>query len=243
MLRVGLTGGLGSGKSTVAAMFARGGVHVLEADGIGREMMQPGQPVYAEVLAHFRNAPGAPALTQPDGTLDRAALAKYVFSSGRLEELSRIVHPAVVAEQERRMAEMFRSDPAAIAMVESALIFEADRAGTAPGLSRRFDKLILVSAPEPIRIARYVSRMAHGRTLTEQERTALEEDARSRIARQIRDEEKAPHCDFILENAGPLEAVETRVQQVLQQLRQFAADPERSSRAPASTVPATGGSQ
>ncbi len=219
MLRVGLTGGLGSGKSTVARMFAQRGVHILEADSIGRELMQPGQPVYDELLAHFRQYPDAPPLLMADARFDRAALAKYVFSTNRLDELTRIVHPAVVAEQERRMQVIFREDPHAIAMVESALIFEADRAGTAPALRSRFDKLILVTAPESVRLARYVDRMSEGRQLRAEERDALEEDGRRRIATQMKDEEKAPLCDFVIENSGPIEKVEAGVQHVLAALQ------------------------
>ncbi len=215
MLRVGLTGGLGSGKSTVARIFARHGVHILEADSIGRELMQPGQPVYDELLAHFRRYPDAPPLVLADGRIDRATLAKYVFSTNRLDELNHIVHPAVIAEQDRRMQSIFREDPAAIAMVESALIFEADRMGTAPGLRRRFDKLILVTAPESVRLARYVDRMSDGRVLRTEERNALEEDGRKRIAMQMKDEERAALCDFVIENSGPMEKVEAGVQHVL----------------------------
>jgi dephospho-CoA kinase len=137
MLRVGLTGGLASGKSTVASLFARRGVHILNADQIGRELMQPGQPVYDAILAHFHGYPDAPPLTLADGQLDRSALARYVLSTGKLDELSRIVHPPVVAEQERRIQLISVADPDAIVMVESALIFEADRAKTAPGFSHR----------------------------------------------------------------------------------------------------------
>lgn len=219
MLRVGLTGGLGSGKSTVARMFARGGVQVLEADSIGRELMQPGEPVYREVLAHFTQYPDAPTLVLLNGQIDRPTLAGYVFSTNRLEELNRIVHPAVIAEQERRMEAIFREDPNAIAMVESALIFEADRAGTAPSLRHRFDKLILVTVPEDTRLERYVTRESDGRTLPTQERIALEEDGRRRIARQMKDEEKAPLCDFVIENSEPEQIVAASVQQVLTKLQ------------------------
>ena len=214
MLRVGLTGGLGSGKSTIAAMFACRGVHVLEADRIGRELMQPGQPLYDEVLAHFRRYPDVPPLVLPDGQIDRTALAKYVLSTNRLDDLSRIVHPAVVAEQERRMEAIFREDPDAIAMVESALIFEADRAGTFPGLPGRFDKLILVTAPESVRLERYVARMSAGRAVSAEEKAALEQDGRRRIAMQMKDEEKAPLCDFVIENSGNVAAMEASVQEV-----------------------------
>ncbi len=215
MLRVGLTGGLASGKSTVARLFAQHGVYILEADIIGRELMQPGQHVYEEVLAHFRQYPDTPQLVLSDGTIDRPALAKYVFSTGRLDELSRIVHPAVIAEQERRTEVIFSKDSDAMVMVESALIFEADRSGTAPGLLRRFDKLVLVTAPEDIRLARFIARASEGRTLSTQEKVAIEEDGRRRIDQQMKDEEREPFCDFVIENSGPIETVAAQVHQVL----------------------------
>jgi dephospho-CoA kinase len=217
MLRVGLTGGLASGKSTVASLFARQGAHILNADQIGRELMQPGQPVYAAILSHFRQYPDVPPLMLADGQLDRSALARYVLSTGQLDELSRIVHPAVVAEQRRRIDAIFRKDPDAIVMVESALIFEADRAGTAPGFSQRFDKLILVTAPEDLRLARYLARS--GEACSAEERAALEDDGRKRIAMQMTDREKTPLCDFVIENSGAVEKLEAEVQLILKELQ------------------------
>ena len=217
MLRVGLTGGLASGKSTVASLFARHGVHILKADQIGRELMQPGQAVYAAILSHFHPNPDVPPLTLHDGQFDRSALARYVLSTGRLDELSRIVHPAVIAEQGRRVDAIFCQDPAAIVMVESALIFEADRAGTAPGFSRRFDKLILVAAPQNVRLARYLAR--GGEALSAEERATLEEDGRKRMAMQMTDQEKASLCDFVIENSGSMESLEFEVQLILKELQ------------------------
>ena len=98
MLRVGLTGGLGSGKSTAARMFAALGAHVLQSDTIGREMMEPGQAVYAAIVDHFGRG-----VVRPDSRLDRAALAKIAFDDGRVEELNAIVHPAVIARQAREV--------------------------------------------------------------------------------------------------------------------------------------------
>ncbi|MES2220489.1 MAG: dephospho-CoA kinase [Acidobacteriota bacterium] len=218
MLRVGLTGGLASGKSRVASLFARRGVYILNADQIGRELMQPGQPVYDAILAHFHGYADAPQLTFADGQLDRSALARYVLSTGKLDELSRIVHPPVVAEQERRSQLIFSADPEAIVMVESALIFEADRAKTAPGFSHRFDKLILVTAPEDVRLTRYKTR--GGEVLATEEIAALEEDGRKRMAQQMTDLEKAPLCDFIIDNSGSIAHLESQVERVLQQLQQ-----------------------
>lgn len=219
MLRVGLTGGLGSGKSTIAGMFARRGVYILEADHIGRELMQPGQLVYSTLLAHFGKYADAPKFLESDGTLDRAALAKYVFSTNRLGELNRLVHPAVIAEQERRIEAIFANNPNAIVMVESALIFEADRAGTAPGLSKRFDKLILVTAPEEIRLQRYIERVSGEQGLSAQERYTVEQDGRRRIGMQIKDEEKFALCDFVIENSGSIEKIELQVEQIFSELQ------------------------
>ncbi|HUZ03781.1 MAG TPA: dephospho-CoA kinase [Acidobacteriaceae bacterium] len=219
MLHVGLTGGLGSGKSTVAALFAARGVHLLEADAIGRELMQPGQPVYDAILQHFSGAPVQPALMRTDGQLDRAALARYVFSTGRIDELSHIVQPPVVAEQERRAQEIFARDPGAIVMVESALIFEADRANTVPGLAKRFDQLVLVTAPDDVKIARYVHRVGQGRTLNAQERSTIEEDARRRLATQIPDTKKAPFCDHVIDNSGPRQNIESVVERIFRSWR------------------------
>ena len=94
MLRVGLTGGLGSGKSTAARLFAALGAHVLQSDAIGRELMEPGQAVYAAIAAHFGDG-----VVLADGRLDRGKLARIAFADGRVEELNAIVHPAVIARE------------------------------------------------------------------------------------------------------------------------------------------------
>jgi dephospho-CoA kinase len=113
MLRVGLTGGLGSGKSTAARLFAALGAHVLQADAIGRLMMEPGESVYAAILAHFGDS-----VVAADGTLDRKALARIAFAEGRVEELNAIVHPAVIARQAELSEAIFARDPEAVVIVE-----------------------------------------------------------------------------------------------------------------------------
>src|ERR1700733_960231 len=120
MLRVGLTGSLGSGKTTIAAIFREHGIHILEADAIARSMMQPGEPVFRSIVEHF-----GPDVLRPEGSLDRPRLAALAFGDGRLNELNQIVHPPIVAEQERQTTAIFARDPRAIVVVESALIFEA----------------------------------------------------------------------------------------------------------------------
>ena len=217
-MRVGLTGGLGSGKSTVAAMLRERGFEILEADAIAREMMQPGQPVYHAIVEHFGRS-----VLRADGTLDRARLAAISFGEGRLQELTRIVHPPVIAEQERRTAAIAARDPSAIVFVESALIFEADAAGTAPGWRKRFDRIILVTAPDDVKIQRFLARILPPEATTEQ-RAAAERDARGRMAAQLPDSAKVPHCDYVIDNAGTLEDTRCQVDRIAAELARQAAD-------------------
>ncbi len=114
MLRVGLTGGLGSGKSTVATILRECGARVIESDALGRALMQPGQPVFQAIVQHF----GRQVLLE-DGTLNRRVLADIAFQQGRARELSLLVHPAVIAAQEKWMRELFARHPGAVAVVES----------------------------------------------------------------------------------------------------------------------------
>ena len=162
MLRVGLTGGLGSGKSTVAAILRKLGAQVIEADELGRALMEPGQPVFSEIVRVFgRDVVGA------DGRLNRARLAELAFQGGRINELNAIVHPAVIGAQRRWMEGVFARDPAAVAVVESALIFEVERDARARGEQetvladwrRRIERIVVVTAPDEVKIARYVARI------------------------------------------------------------------------------------
>lgn len=212
-MRVGLTGGLGSGKSTVAAIFREQGMHILEADAIARVMMQPGEEVYRRIVEHF-----GPTILRPDGSLDRAHLAALAFGEGRLLELNRIVHPPVIAEQERRMAELFACDPHAIAIIESALIFEAETWGTVPDWHRRFDRIILVTAPDDLKIHRFLQRILPPETTSDQ-RAAAERDARARLAAQLPDAVKIPRSDVVIDNAGSLDATRLQVLRIAAELR------------------------
>lgn len=219
MLRVGLTGGLGSGKSTVAARLRSLGAHVAEADSLGRQLMQPGQPVYRAIVARF-----GPSVVLPDGQLDRATLARLAFDGNRLDELNAIIHPAVIAAQQQWAEAIFADDPAAVAVVESALVFEVERdarlrgetTGPLADWRRRFDRVLLVTAPEPLRIERYVRRILDSpsrpsaiadEAALQAAREAAVADARARMRRQMRDEEKIPLADFVLVNDGPLDAL------------------------------------
>jgi dephospho-CoA kinase len=202
MLRVALTGGLGAGKSTAGRMFRALGAHLLSSDEMGRELMQPGQPVYAAIVQHFGSE-----VELPGGGLDRVALGRLAFSEGRVEELNAIVHPAVISRQAEIIERIAREDPAAVVMVESALVFETLHGG-AGGWAQRFDKVVLVTATENVKIARFIERAAKGAQLSEEQRAALEAEARSRLAQQIPDERKTALSDYVLTNDGPATELE-----------------------------------
>jgi len=191
MLRIGLTGNLGSGKSTVAALFAKKGAHILASDAIGRDLMQPGQPVFAEIVAYF-----GPEVLTATGELDRPALARIAFADGHAEELNAIVHPAVIARQAELASSLEAQDPTAILIIESALIFESKYfTGT-----KRFDRILLVTAPESQKVARFT------------QRTSLPaEEALRRLALQIPDATKIPLSDYVIENNGSLAYLEVQV--------------------------------
>ncbi len=217
LLRVGLTGGIGSGKSTVAQMFREQGLELIEADAVGRALMQPGQSVYRAIVEHF-----GPEVVRDDDSLDRARLAELAFRHGRLKELNRLVHPPVIAAQEQWMREVFARNPDAVAVVESALIFEASRGEDAsvPGWKNRFDRVVLVTAPDEVKIRRYVSRILAAEPGHAPERAAeVERDARARLARQIPDAEKIPLCDAVIDNSGSVEATRAQVVRLAARLR------------------------
>ena len=181
MLRVGLTGELGSGKSTVARIFGELGALLLSSDALGREMMQPGEPVYQAIIARF-----GPDVAFPNGALNRRSLAKLAFDPDhpRVEELNALVHPAVIAEQERRIEVIARENPDAIVVVESALLFTTRHAGGNDPWRRRFDRIVVVTAPDEVKLARVVERSAAGSSPSSEERAILRSDAIARLAAQ-----------------------------------------------------------
>jgi dephospho-CoA kinase len=173
--------------------------------------MEPGQSVYTAITQAF-----GPEVVRPDGALDRRALAQRAFQQNQADVLNRIVHPAVVAAEEQWMQAVFAADPARVAVVESALIFEVERWGTAPGWIERFDKLILVTVPDEIKIERYVARIMGPEDSVRRE--VLVQDARARLAAQIPDGEKVSHCDYVIDNTGPLESTRRKVEEIYREL-------------------------
>ncbi len=203
MLRVGLTGGMACGKSTVATMFTELGVHVIDADAIAHELYRPGQEVYHELIKRFGQE-----IVKPDGEIDRARLAAVAFDGGRVDELNKIVHPGVIRRQQQWMEEISRNDPKGISMVEAALILEA-------GAGDRFDKIIVVSCMPEQKIARLAHRTGKNET-----------DARTEVERrtkaQMSDEEKARRADFVIDNSGPVDATRRQVEAIYAELKDLA---------------------
>ena len=208
MLKVGLTGGIAAGKSVVGEMFVGHGARLVQADRIAHSLMQPGQPVYNEVVRHFGRE-----ILNPDGSVNRAKLAEVAFGpatapegqrASRIEELNRIVHPVVIRSQDEWMNVMGRQDPHAVAIVEAALILEA-------GAGERFDRLIVVTCNRDQRAARFAARQKIDLE------TARQEVAR-RMAAQLPDEEKIKAADYVIDNSGTLEHTREQVMQVWEKL-------------------------
>jgi len=185
MLRVGLTGGVACGKSTVGAMLAEHGAHYLKADALAHQLYAPGEPTYHAVVEHFGRD-----ILNPDGTINRARLANIAFP-GRISELNAIVHPAVIEAQNRWMAEVERKAPDGVAVVEAALIIEA-------GAAKDFGKLIVVTCDFEQKVARYAQRAKISAA-------AAREEVVRRSAAQLSDEEKASRADYVIDNSGSLE--------------------------------------
>ena len=200
MLRVGLTGGVACGKSTVADMFAKLGAKIVDADAIAHELYRPGEAVYQELINHFGQE-----IIKVSGDLDRARLASIVFDGGRVEELNKIVHPAVIKRQEQWMREVAEKDPYAVAMVEAALIFEA-------GVKERFDKIIVVTCKPAQKISRFAQRTGMPEALARA-------DVKRRNKAQISDEEKARRADYVIDNSASQDETSHQVQRIYAELQ------------------------
>jgi dephospho-CoA kinase len=209
MLKVGLTGGIASGKSAVGEMFVAFGAHLVQADRIAHQLMLPGQPVYNEVVRHFGGA-----ILNPDLSVNRAKLAEAAFGSAakaasttgsRIQELNRIVHPAVLRSQEEWLEETGRQDPRAVAIVEAALILEA-------GAAKRFDRLIVVTCSDEQRIARFAAR--HKLDLD-----AARKEVERRMAAQLPEAEKVKAADYVIDNSSSLDHTDEQVRNLWEKLR------------------------
>ena len=204
MLHVGLTGGIACGKSTVAAMMRELGCVVIEADPLAHRMIEPGRPAHEEVVNEF----GREVCTA-DGRIDRARLAATVFADrAKLELLNRIVHPRVIEALDGQLAELARTQPRAVVVVEAALLVESD-------YHKRLDRLVVVWCTPEQHIERLMDPRA-GRGMTR-------EQAERRIAAQMSLDEKRRMADYEIDCSGSLEQTRREVEHVVAELKQLAA--------------------
>lgn len=194
MIVVGLTGGIGAGKSTVSALLAERGAVVVDADAIVRDVQRPGSPVLAAIAERF----GAEVIAA-DGSLDRAALAAVAFSDpDALSDLNAIVHPAVNAEMGERVRQQLDTDN--VVVLDIPLLADRHRLG--------MTAVIVVDVPHDVAIERLVT-----------QRGMSEADARARIENQPSREERRELADFLIDNSGDRAALEAQIDDVWEQLQ------------------------
>jgi dephospho-CoA kinase len=201
MISAGLTGGIGSGKSTAAALFAALGAVTINSDNIGRDMMKPGTVVYDRIVSGFSSE-----VVDAEGQLDRGKLADIVFNDlEKLKHLNAIVHAPVLREIDRQVQLERGKNPRAVVVVESAVLFEA-------GQERRFDKIIVAWCRPEQQVERFLAR-SH----------LSESDVRRRMAAQMPGEEKKRRADFVIDTSASLPDTERQVKEVFAQLQALAA--------------------
>jgi dephospho-CoA kinase len=199
---VGLSGGIGTGKSTVARLLANLGAVVFDADAIVRELQAPGSPVLDELREAFGDA-----ILDASGALDREALAAVVFRDAEARgRLGSIIHPKVGAEMARRLAAA-REAGAALVVLDIPLLFEGRKAGTGSAAQMDFDAAVLVYAPEALQIERQMQRDGCDR-----------EEAIRRIRAQFPIEEKKRMADYVIDNSGTPEHTERQVRDLFSTL-------------------------
>lgn len=203
MIAVGITGGLASGKTTVAGLFHECGAFVIQADQLARIVVAPGKTAWKEIVKTFGSR-----VLQADRTLDRTALANMVFCHPRkLAALNRIVHPRVAREQVRQTNAIARQHPNAVIIYDAALLIEA-RA------HERMDRIIVVTANQPIQIQR-----------ARQRDDLTKKEALARIRAQLPLRTKRRFADYVLNGALPIARLRPEVRQLYREFLQEAAMP------------------
>lgn len=197
MLKVGLTGGLGCGKSFVGQTLAGFGCLWIQADELGHEVLASGGEAYEPVVKEFGSE-----ILAANGSIDRRALAARVFGSpDRLARLNSLVHPPVLHREEQMIGDFAEHDPDGIAVVEAAIIIET-------GSYQRFDRLILVTCTEDQQVERAMRREG-----------ASEGDVRARISRQMAFDAKRKFADFVIDTSGSKEETIRQTRAVYESLR------------------------
>lgn len=199
MLKVGLTGGIATGKSFVLGVLHELGCEVMDADQTAREVVEPGQPAFKEIIANFGNE-----IVGEDGKLDRPKLGAIIFNNAaQREKLNSIVHPKVFEAQAGWLAEIESRNPQAIVIVDAALMIET-------GSYQRFDKLIVVYCEPKIQLERLMAR----NNLTLDEATA-------RISSQMPSSEKLKFANFTINTSFGFEDTRSQVEMLYEQLRKL----------------------
>ncbi len=200
MKRIGLTGGIASGKSAVAAVLRELGFHVIDADALGHTLIEPGQPAFAEIVREFGTG-----VVAADGKIDRGKLGALVFADPeKLKKLNAIVHPRVEAEMARQFSEWEKDGVHDAAFVEAALLVEA-------GCQKKLDGLWVAWCRPEQQVERLLARGMN------------EIEARRRIAAQMPAEEKLKYATERIDCSGPKEATRRQVEELAAKLRQGAA--------------------
>lgn len=196
MLSVGLTGGIGSGKSAVTRLLVEHGAALVDADLVAREVVAPGTPGLAQVVAEF-----GPDVLRPDGALDREALGRRVFPDpAALARLNAVVHP-LIGRRTAELAAAAEVEGTAVLVHDVPLLVENDLAG-------RYDLVVVVDAPPELQLRRLV-----------EQRGMTDSDARARMARQATREQRLAAADEVVCNDGTLEQLRTRVDALWSRLR------------------------
>jgi dephospho-CoA kinase len=212
MLRVGLTGSIGVGKSFVSSVLAELGCRVLDADATARDVVKLNSPALQDLVAEF-----GPAILKSDGTLNRAAFGAVVFADpAKRASLNSILHPYIIAEQDQQLREWEAVDPNGIAVVDAALMIES-------GGYKRFDKLIVVHCNDDVQLQRLMVRDNLSR-----------EEAMRRITAQMSQEEKKTFADYLIDTTDGFDAARKRTKDVYGELRATAGD---ANGKPAAYVP------
>jgi dephospho-CoA kinase len=200
VLLIGLTGGIGSGKSTVSALLAAKGAVIIDADAITRELQQPGTEVFTAMVERF-----GPSIVAADGTLDRAAVADLVFNDpDALKDLNGIVHPAVGVEIARRLEAERDTDH--LVVLDVPLLVESGRDDMAG--------LVVVDVDPEVAVSRLV-----------EHRGMREDDARSRMARQVSREDRLAKADLVIDNSGTPADLAAEIDEAWPQLLALGAAP------------------
>jgi dephospho-CoA kinase len=208
MVIVALTGGIGSGKSTVAGMFKDEGAYVIDFDYLARVVVEPDKPAWRDIVAYF-----GPEILSPNRTLNRSALAEIVFSDDESRKaLEGFTHPRIFEESDVLVKAIKRKDPFSVVIIDFPLLFELD-------LNKKFDRVILAYVPRAVQLKRIIERDG-----------LAKEEAEKRLNSQVSIEEKRSLSDYIIDSEGDLNDTRNQVRKIIHELKELARKKEVESK-------------